>query len=237
MLACDCRVCTSADAHDKRTRPSLLIRAGPRAIVIDTTPDFRTQALRERLDRLDAVLFTHSHADHILGLDDVRVYYFRQQKPIPIYAQAPTLEDIQRTFKYIFDGTYPYGGIARLEPHLIEGPFEVEGLRIVPIPVKHGQQTILGFRLGAMAYLTDVSEIPEPSYKLLEDLDVLILDALRPRPHPTHLSITQALAVMERLRVRRGYFTHIAHELGHEDTNAQLPPNLRLAYDGLQVEV
>ena len=235
-LACRCRVCNSTDPRDKRTRPSLLVRFQGRALVIDTTPDFRAQALRESLDRLDAVLFTHSHADHILGLDDVRVFYFRQQQPIPIYADAQCMKEIHRTFKYIFDGDYPYGGIARLDPRLIDGPFEVEGLKVIPVPVMHGNQLILGFRINGLAYLTDVSEIPESSYPLLQGLDVLVLDALRPRPHPTHLTVEQALSVMERLRVPRGYCTHIAHDLGHEETNAQLPPHVRLAYDGLQLE-
>jgi len=236
-LACHCRVCTSPDPHDKRTRPSLLIRFNDHAIVVDTTPDFRAQALREGLERLDAVLFTHSHADHILGLDDVRVFYFRQQKPIPIYADAQCMKDIQRTFKYIFDGDYPFGGVARLDPHLIDGPFKVEGLEVIPVPVVHGNQLILGFRINGVAYLTDVSEIPESSYALLQGLEVLILDALRPKPHPTHLTLEQALAVMERLKVPSGYFTHIAHDLGHEATNAQLPPHVRLAYDGLELEL
>ena len=236
-LACQCRVCTSRDPHDQRTRPSLLVQFDGRVLVIDTTPDFRAQALRENLSRLDAVLFTHSHADHILGLDDVRSFYFRQQKPIPIYADAYCMNEIHRTFKYIFDADYPYGGVARLDPHLIDGPFEVEGLRIVPVPVLHGKLPILGFRIDGVAYLTDVSEIPESSYPLLEGLEVLILDALRPRPHPTHLTVEQALSVMERLKVPRGYCTHIAHELGHEETNARLPSHVRLAYDGLQLEV
>ena len=236
-LACHCRVCTSRDPHDQRTRPSLLVQFDGRVLVIDTTPDFRTQALREKLDRLDAVLFTHSHADHILGLDDVRSFYFRQQKPIPIYADAHCMKEIQRTFKYIFDGDYPYGGIARLDPHLIDGPFEVDGLKVLPVPVLHGNLPILGFRIDGVAYLTDVSEIPQSSYPLLEGLEVLILDALRPRPHPTHLTVEQALRVMERLRVPRGYCTHIAHEMGHEETNARLPSHVRLAYDGLQLEV
>jgi phosphoribosyl 1,2-cyclic phosphate phosphodiesterase len=235
-LACRCRVCNSTDPRDKRTRPSLLIRFQGRALVIDTTPDFRAQALRESLDRLDAVLFTHSHADHILGLDDVRVFYFRQQQPIPIYADAQCMKEIHRTFKYIFDGDYPYGGIARLDPHLIDGPFEVEGLKIIPVPVVHGNLPILGFRINGVAYLTDVSEIPESSYPLLQGLEILILDTLRPHPHPTHLTVDQALHVMDRLGVRKGYCTHIAHELGHEETNARLPPHVRLAYDGLQLE-
>ena len=236
-LACHCGVCTSRDPHDQRTRPSLLVEFGGRVLVIDTTPDFRAQALRENLERLDAVLFTHSHADHILGLDDVRSFYFRQHKPIPIYADAHCMQELHRTFKYIFDGDYPYGGVARLDPHLIDGPFEVEGLKIVPVPVLHGNLPILGFRIDGVAYLTDVSEIPEPSYPLLEGLEVLILDALRPRPHPTHLTVEQALSVMARLKVPRGYCTHIAHELGHEETNARLPSHVRLAYDGLQLEV
>ena len=236
-LTCRCRVCTSRDPHDQRTRPSLLVEFGRRVLVIDTTPDFRAQALRENLERLDAVLFTHSHADHILGLDDVRSFYFRQQKPIPIYADPYCMQEIHRTFKYIFDEDYPYGGVARLDPHLIDGPFEVEGLKIVPVPVLHGKLPILGFRINGVAYLTDVSEIPEPSYPLLEGLEVLILDALRPRPHPTHLTVEQALSVMERLKVPRGYCTHIAHEMGHEETNARLPSHVQLAYDGLQLEV
>jgi phosphoribosyl 1,2-cyclic phosphate phosphodiesterase len=234
-LACHCRVCTSSDPHDKRTRPSILLEYAGRAVVIDTTPDFRAQALREGLERLDAVLFTHSHADHILGLDDVRVYYFRQKQPIPIYAEAACMEAIQRTFKYIFDGTYPYGGLAKLDPHWINGPFELEGLTIIPVPVFHGNLPILGFRFGSAAYVTDVSAIPETSLPLLQGLEVLILDALRPKPHPTHLSIEQALGVVEQLKPRRAYFTHIAHELAHAETSALLPPHVRLAYDGLRI--
>ncbi len=237
LLACRCKVCTSTDPHDKRTRPSILLESGGHSVVIDTTPDFRAQALREDLQRLDAVLFTHSHADHILGLDEVRIFYFRQQKPIPIYADAQCLEDIKRTFKYIFDGDYPFGGLARLEPHVIDGPFEVQGMRIIPIPVIHGNLPILGFRINGIAYLTDVSEIPEHSYPLLEGLDVLILDTLRHTPHPTHMTVEKSLRVMERLKVQRGYCTHIAHELGHEETNAQLLPHIRLAYDGLQLDL
>ena len=236
-LACHCRVCTSPDPRNNRTRPSLLVRSNGRAIVIDTTPDFRAQALRVGLERLDAVLFTHSHADHILGLDDVRVFCFHQQKPIPIYADAHSMKNIQRTFKYIFDGDYPYGGLPRLDPRLIDGPFEVEGLKIIPVPVMHGNLPILGFRINGMAYLTDVSEVPETSYPLLEGLEVLILDTLRPHPHPTHMTVEQALGVMERLKVRKGYGTHIAHELGHEETNAKLPPHVRLAYDGLELDL
>jgi phosphoribosyl 1,2-cyclic phosphate phosphodiesterase len=206
-------------------------------VVIDTTPDLRAQALREGLTRLDAVVFTHAHADHILGLDDTRVFYFRQQVPISIYADKRCLATIRRTFAYIFDGNYPYGGVGKLDPHLINGPFDLWGLRVTPVPVLHGNLPILGYRFRDVAYITDVSEIPETSFSLLEGLDILILDALRHKPHPTHLSLEQALAIVERLKPRRALFTHVAHELGHEATNARLPAHVRLAYDGLKLEL
>jgi phosphoribosyl 1,2-cyclic phosphate phosphodiesterase len=206
-------------------------------VVIDTTPDFRQQALRARMRRLDAVVFTHDHADHILGLDDVRVFYFRQHVPIPIYANSRTMESIRRVYKYIFDQSYAYGGIAKLDPQLIDGPFDLWGERLTPVPVFHGDLPVLGFRFGHAAYVTDFSAIPETTLPLLEHLDVLILDALRHQPHPTHSSVEQSLGLVERVRPRRAFFTHIAHELGHEETNASLPPHVRLAYDGLVLEL
>jgi phosphoribosyl 1,2-cyclic phosphate phosphodiesterase len=237
ILTCTCTVCKSPDPHDQRTRPSILLEYDGRVVVIDTTPDLRAQALREGLTRLDAVVFTHAHADHILGLDDTRVFYFRQQVPISIYADKRCLATIRRTFAYIFDGNYPYGGVGKLDPHLINGPFDLWGLRVTPVPVLHGNLPILGYRFRDVAYITDVSEIPETSFSLLEGLDILILDALRHKPHPTHLSLEQALAIVERLKPRRALFTHVAHELGHEATNARLPAHVRLAYDGLKLEL
>ena len=236
ILTCQCAVCTSPDPHDKRTRPSVLLEYDGRAVLIDTTPDFRAQALREGMTRLDAVLFTHHHADHLMGLDDTRMFYFRQQTPIPIYADARCMATIRTVFAYIFDGNYPFGGVGKLDPHLIDGPFDLWGMRLIPVPVIHGNLPILGFRVRDMAYLTDVSEIPESSISLLANLDVLIIDALRHKPHPTHLSLAQALAMVERLKPKRAFFTHIAHELGHKQTNSVLPANVRLAYDGLKVE-
>jgi phosphoribosyl 1,2-cyclic phosphate phosphodiesterase len=236
-LTCDCPVCLSSDPRDNRTRPSVLLEYDGRAVVIDTTPDFRQQALRARMRRLDAVVFTHDHADHILGLDDVRVFYFRQHVPIPIYANSRTMESIRRVYKYIFDQSYAYGGIAKLDPQLIDGPFDLWGERLTPVPVFHGDLPVLGFRFGHAAYVTDFSAIPETTLPLLEDLDVLILDALRHQPHPTHSSVEQSLGLVERVRPRRAFFTHIAHELGHEETNASLPPHVRLAYDGLVLEL
>jgi phosphoribosyl 1,2-cyclic phosphate phosphodiesterase len=236
ILTCQCSVCTSSDPHDKRHRPSLLLEYDGRAVVIDTTPDFRTQALREGMTRLDAVVFTHGHADHIMGLDDTRVFYFRQQVPLPIYAEARCMATIRTTFAYIFEGNYPFGGVGKLDPHLIDGPFDLWGLNITPVPVMHGNLPILGFRVRDTAYITDVSEIPESSIPRLQGLDTLIIDALRHKPHPTHLSLAQALAVVERLKPRRAFFTHIAHELGHQETNSKLPSHVQLAYDGLQME-
>ncbi|MDR3676069.1 MAG: MBL fold metallo-hydrolase [Acidobacteriota bacterium] len=236
ILACHCPVCTSSDPRDKRTRPSILLEYNGRAVVIDTTPDFRAQALREGMSRLDAVVFTHGHADHIMGLDDTRVFYFRQQVPIPIYAEARCMDTLRSTFKYIFDGNYPFGGVGKLDPHLIDGPFELWDLKLTPVPVIHGKLPIFGYRFHDIAYVTDVSEIPESSIPLLEGLDVLIIDALRPKPHPTHLSVAQALGMVERLKPRRALFTHIAHELGHEATNSTLPSHVQLAYDGLKLE-
>jgi len=236
IITCQCPVCTSSDPHDKRLRPSILLEYDGRVVVMDTTPDFRAQALREGLTRLDAVVFTHHHADHILGLDDTRVFYFRQQVPIPIYAEARCLATIRGTFTYIFEGNYRFGGVGKLDPHLIEGPFDLWGLKFTPVPVLHGDLPILGFRFRDTAYVTDVSEIPESSIPLLEGLDTLIIDALRPKPHPTHLSVEQALAMVERLKPRQAFFTHMAHELGHQATNSTLPSHVQLAYDGLRVE-
>ncbi|MGO9273057.1 MAG: MBL fold metallo-hydrolase [Terriglobia bacterium] len=236
-LACHCLVCTSPDPHDKRTRPSLLVEFDGRAVVIDTTPDFRQQALREGLQRLDAVLFTHTHADHIFGLDDVRPFNFRQDAPIPIYADRRSMDSLRRIFAYIFEGNYVGGGIPRLDPHLIEGPFELWGEPVIPLKVLHGDLPVLGFRFRDAAYVTDFSAIPEEAVPLLEGLDLLILAALRHKPHPTHSTLEQSLTWVERLKPRRAFFTHMAHELGHEETNATLPSHVRLAYDGLKVEL
>jgi phosphoribosyl 1,2-cyclic phosphate phosphodiesterase len=236
-LGCRCRVCTSEDPHDQRTRPSIALEFDGRVVIVDTTPDIRQQALREGLERLDAVLFTHSHADHILGLDDTRVFYFRQQVPLPIYADARCMERLRHIFSYVFDGSYKYGGVGKLDPHVIEGPFELWGLKLIPVPVLHGDLPVLGFRFGNAAYVTDFSTIPETSMPLLEGLDVLVLDALRHKPHPTHSTIEQSLGLVERLKPRRAFFTHIAHQLGHAETNAGLPPNVRLAHDGLKLEL
>ncbi len=237
LLGCDCAVCTSKDIHDNRTRPSLLLEFDGKSLVIDTTPDFRFQALRENLRRVDAVVFTHAHADHVLGLDDVRPYYFHQKTPIPVYADDRCMTGLRRVFPYIFEQNYSGGGILKIDPHRIDGPFNVCGEELIPLHVLHGTLPILGFRFGKAAYVTDFSEIPEETLRLLEGLDLLILDALREKPHPTHSSLQQSVSLVEKLKPNRALFTHIAHEMGHASANAILPPHVRLAYDGLKVEL
>jgi phosphoribosyl 1,2-cyclic phosphate phosphodiesterase len=231
-------VCTSADPRDQRLRPSILVSYEGRNVLIDTTPDFRTQALRIHLDRLDAVIFTHSHADHIMGLDDVRPFNFRQKGEIPIYAAADTMADIQRCFRYIFDGERKESNVPHLDTHVIDGAsFELFGLEFAPVPVLHGSATIYGFRFGAAAYLTDHSEIPETSLNCLRGLDVLFLDALRHKPHPTHSTVDRSIKTAEQLAARRTFLTHISHDLPHERTESLLPDHVRLAYDGLELLV
>lgn len=240
-LTCHCRVCSSADPRDKRLRPSVLLAHNGQTAVIDTTPDFRYQAMRAGLERLDAILFTHAHADHILGFDDIRPYNLRQKSALPVYASAETIVTLKRTFAYVFDELPAISAVPQVTLHTIDGSFEVIGTRIVPVPAQHGDMGVLGFRFGAAAYLTDFSSIPESSKALLTGLDDLILDALRDVPHPMHQTVDQALALIRELKPRRAWFTHIAHELPHAETIARLAdagyPNVSLAYDGLQFEV
>lgn len=238
-IGCRCRVCQSEDPRDTRLRPSLLVRYQGRSVVIDTTPDFRAQALRHRVDRLDAVLFTHAHADHIMGLDDIRPYNFRQRGEIPIYASEETLAVIQRVFAYIFTDEESESWVPQLRPHVF-GPndvLDVFGMPVIPIRLEHGKGTCYGFRFKSLAYLTDHSAIPPESMEKLQGLDVLFLDALRHKPHPTHSTIERSLRYVEQLRPRRAFFTHISHDLPHEQTEEQLPPHVRLAYDGLELVV
>jgi len=236
-LGCHCVVCESADPLDKRTRPSVLLSYSGKNVVIDTTPDFRFQAMRARLDRLDAVIYTHAHADHVLGLDDIRPYNMRQKTAIPIYGAPETLLTLRRQFAYIFDETPTENLLPSVHLHTIDGPFELFGLTIVPVPALHGTQPVLGFRFGKSAYLTDFIRVPDESKKLLLHLDDFILDALRYVPHPMHSNVEQSLELVAELEPRRAWFTHICHDLGHASTNHRLPQGVQLAYDGLQLEV
>ena len=235
-IGCDCAVCRSPDPRDRRTRPSVLVQYTGHAILIDTTPDFREQAIRENIRRLDAVLYTHGHADHILGLDDLRPLTFWSERNIPLYAFDDTAEVIRRMFRYIFDGDYKYGGLARVELHPIRGPVELFGASFAPVKVLHGDAEIHGYRFGSAAYLTDHSSVPEESIEQLKGVDLLFVDALRKRPHPTHSTLEQALGLVERIQPKRAFFTHISHDLPHEETNASLPANVRLSHDGLKLE-
>ncbi len=237
-IGCQCAVCHSTDPRDNRLRPSILIEHEGRAIVIDTTPDFRTQALRERVARVDALLFTHDHADHILGFDDIRPFNVLQRSKIPAYGGAATLASLRRVFPYVFDHASRTTFVPEIELHDHEGQaFELFGLRVQPIPLLHGGQAIYGYRLGGLGYLTDHSEIPEASIEMLCGVEVLFLDALRYKPHPTHSTVATALCNIEKIRPRRAFFTHICHDLPHAATEATLPPGVGLAYDGMRIEV
>lgn len=243
-LGCTCAVCTSEDPHDRRLRPSILLRwqqnARERVIVIDTGPDFREQALRNGLQRIDAVLYTHSHADHILGLDDLRPLSFavaREGGSIPLYASETTAAVLTRIYDYTFSPSATYPNRARVQIMPLPAEVSVHGVNFIRVPVKHGALDIDGFRFGRVAYLTDVSEIPETSFALLEGLDCVILSALRHKPHPSHATLEQAMGWARRIGARRTWFTHIAHELPHAETNRALPEGMALAYDGLTFPV
>ena len=239
VIGCDCATCRSPDPRNQRTRCSVLLGLPEGNLLIDTPPDLRTQLLREQVGLIHAVAFTHGHADHLFGLDDLRIFAEYLGGDLPVYCTEAVERRIRTAFDYAFDPVarqYPAGGVPRLVFRRIAAePFEVLGARVVPIPLKHGRYDVLGFRVGRIAYCTDTNEIPAESAERLRDLDVLVLDALRRRPHATHFSLEEAVAAAERLGPRRTLLTHMCHDLEHAATEAALPPGIEPAYDGLAV--
>ena len=250
-LGCFCAVCVSTDPRDRRLRPSVLLRwtepangaerGIERVVVIDTGPDFREQALRQRLTHVDAVFYTHAHADHILGMDDLRPLSFARFRQcgsaIPLYADPATISVLEQMFAYTFSPQATYPTRARVELKPLAESNVVHGVEFVRVPLLHGVLPIVGFRFGNAAYMTDVSAIPDASFALLKGVEVLVLSALRHQPHPSHATVEQALVWAERIGARQTWFTHIAHDLGHEETNRTLPANMQLAFDGQSVPV
>ena len=234
MIGCHCPVCSSADPRDKRTRPSVVLSYHGTRVLVDTTPELRLQCVANGVDAIDAVVYTHAHADHIMGLDDVRRFNALKQGPLDVWADARTFVALDRCFGYAFREPNPEMKVFRphLERRLIEGPFQIGGVTWTPVTLLHGEMPILGFRVGNIAYCTDVSEIPEAMFDLLRDLDVLVLDALQWKKHVTHFSVEEAIEAAKRIGAKQTLFTHIAHALGHEATNKVLPPTMRLAFDG-----
>jgi phosphoribosyl 1,2-cyclic phosphate phosphodiesterase len=242
QIGCECAVCRSADPRDRRNRSAALVEAGGRTILIDTPPELRLQLLAAGIRRIDAVIYTHEHADHIMGIDDLRIFSVRQRAPLPVYGPPETLERLRTSFPYIFDDSMrPYEGTSKptLELHAVEPgrPLEVAGVELLPLAFRHGHLRVYGYRMGPLAYITDVKAIPEAERRELRNLDVLVLNALWWRPHPTHLSIEEAVGTAQALGARRTYLTHLTHETGHAGLAAALPDGILPAYDGLTVEV
>lgn len=238
MIGCTCAVCRSSDPRDARFRPSAYVIApDDTRLLVDTSPDLRLQAIRAGLTRVDAVLFTHGHADHVLGLDEIRRFNHLQRSRIPCYADPQTAAELRRIFAYIFDGQTPAGGgLPEIDLFQLVGAMCLGRREVVPVPLWHGRRRVFGYRFGRLAYLTDCSAVPDDAWPLLEGIEILVLDALRHKPHPTHFTVAQALEVVERLAPARALFTHICHDLPHAETCAALPAGVDLAYDGLSVE-
>ena len=238
VVGCRCAVCMSDDPRNKRLRQSVKIESNGQHFLIDTTPDLRLQLLRDPIPRLDFILFTHSHSDHLMGLDDIRPFNFRQRETIHAFANAKTAHAIRRAFSYIWSDSQIGGGKPQLELHDVDGPFTHAGIEITPLPVQHGDWTILGYRVGGFAYITDTNGIPDATMRLLGGIEHLALDGLRPSPrHPTHFVIDEAVACAQRIGAKQTWLIHLTHEVDHAAVEATLPDGIRLAYDGLRLEL
>jgi phosphoribosyl 1,2-cyclic phosphate phosphodiesterase len=237
VIGCDCAVCTSDDPRNRRSRAGVLLELPAGNLVIDTSPDFREQALRAKLRRVDAVLYTHPHADHVFGLDDLRIFNFLQNRTIPCFGSAATMARLRQVFAYVFDDSPEGGGKPKLDFRAVREPFSLLGDRVAPVPVMHGDMEVFGYRIGGFACVTDVSLIPEASFAALAGLDLLVLSALRYRPHPTHFSFEESVAAARRIGAKRTLFTHIAHDVDHARGEVGLPPGIGIGYDGLVVEL
>ncbi len=237
VVGCECAVCRSTDPHDSRTRVSALVSWNGKNVVIDTGPDFRNQMLRHGVMALDAILYTHGHADHLNGLDDVRGFCFRANGPMPAYGDKTTLDRLSIVFDYAFQEQSEGGSVPRIELREIDGSFDLFGRRVVPLRVWHGRTPVLAYRIGPFAYATDCNRVPDDTLEQLAGVEVLVLDALRERPHSTHFSIGEAIEVSQAIGARRTYFVHMTHDVSHAETNAALPGGIELAYDGLSFEV
>lgn len=237
VITCKCSVCSSTNPKNKRTRSSVWVLLDDVSLLIDTATEFRLQALQAQIEHVDGVLYTHCHADHVFGFDDLRVFSQIMNRSIPVYGNEPTITELREVFGYVFRKTQKGGGKPQVETITVDGSFKVKGIPITPIPVFHGALPILGYRIGNMAYVTDCSFIPEESMKLLTGLELLILGVVRYEPHSTHMHVEQALNLVEELGPRQTYFTHISHLLEHEQVNAALPSHVQLAYDGLRIQI
>jgi len=238
VIGCNCSVCTSPDLRDQRTRTSALVEADGRTLLIDTSPELRLQAVANRLSRIDAVLYTHAHADHVAGFDDLRSFNYLNQAPLDVYTDELTGVLLRERFAYAFENPFPfYGGKPDLRLHVFDGPFSAVGVEVVPFQVGHGRWTVTGFRFGPLVYLTDAKVVPPAAIDAMRGAEVLVINALRDDPHPVHLSIPEALEIIDEVRPRRAYLTHLSHDISHAELSARLPDNIQVAYDGLVVDL
>lgn len=237
VIGCKCRVCMSENPKNKRLRASIIIQQNEQNILVDTSTDLRAQCLAHNIKRVDTVLYTHTHADHLYGVDELRIFNFIQHGKIPIYGSEEVIESIKKTFPYLFTDVFYGGGKPYLIPKIINGTLELLGIKIIPVEIMHGDLPIFGYRFSNFAYLTDVSEIPDDSMNLLTGLDFLIIGALRHEPHPTHFTIEQAVEVIEKLKPKNAYLTHLGHSVDHDELEKSLPENIAPAYDGLKITI